>query len=308
MPSVSDDVVLTLSEGVPSMTRIEDNRVGFTNVADALVVGDVVYVSGSGSVAKANAASAAKRPPIGVVCEVVTSTTCQVMLAGGTVRGLSGLTAGAVYYLSPVTDGAMTTTKASTYAFVVGVAQDANQLTVLCLPVDVSRTVALVAPAGDTAINSITDVSVVSSNLTDIAVGDQILVDCMLTIFNNSTAARVYVITLDINGLFDIEFTTGSLAFSATLEHPFILTASFAVRSTSLSYQVVECRGQLATGLAAGGDTTTQATNLQAMGWGSSAANMTGTQPVQLKVRSASATATQTCRVHSFVVRKVSPT
>ena len=55
-------------------------------------------------------------------------------------------------------------------------------------------------------------------------------------------------------------------------------------------------------------DTTMAATHLRGQSWGTTASNASGTCTVTLTIRSAAATATQTCRLHRFVIRKVTPT
>lgn len=161
---------------------------------------------------------------------------------------------------------------------------------------------------GDTPINNVADVTVVTRNVTGVAAGDQIIVEADFVILNNSGAARVYVITLDFDSLFDVEFTTGSMAASATLMHPIRIRAVCNVRASNLAYMTAELHQQLAAGLAAGADVATAATMLQNMSWGSSTSDATGTLTVDFKIRSANGTATQTCRLVGFTIRKVSPT
>jgi hypothetical protein len=165
-----------------------------------------------------------------------------------------------------------------------------------------------VPTTADTNIASLTDVTIVTRDVTSVAAGDQLVVEAHFTILNNSGATRACVITLDFDGLFDVEFTTGALATSATLMHPFYIRAVLDVRSTSLAYAVFTCEGQLAAGVGAGGDTTMAATHLRAMSWGTSASNATGTCTVALLIRSPANTATQTCRLHQFSIRKMTPT
>lgn len=160
----------------------------------------------------------------------------------------------------------------------------------------------------DVAINNVADQTIVTRDVTGVAAGDQLTVEGTFTILNNSTATRVYVLTLDFDGLFDVEFTTGALATSATLMHPFFVRAVLDVRAANLCYHVTTLEGQLAAGIASGTDTTMAATHLRGMGWGTSASNATGTVTVTLRLRSANATATQTCRLHEFTIRKNTPT
>lgn len=98
-------------------------------------VNDFVYVSAASTVAKADADDAAKIPAVGMIVSKQSSTSCTVRVSG-LATGLSGLTAGAVYYLSAATAGAITATPPSAPAAVpVGVAVSTTAL--LILPVSV---------------------------------------------------------------------------------------------------------------------------------------------------------------------------
>ena len=68
-------------------------------------VGDWVYISGADNVRQANASASTTAPAIGRIVAKPTTTTCLVQ-RNGTVRGLSGLTAGAIYFLA-ATAGSM---------------------------------------------------------------------------------------------------------------------------------------------------------------------------------------------------------
>lgn len=165
-----------------------------------------------------------------------------------------------------------------------------------------------VANGANTAINSVTDITVVTRDVTGVGATDKLDVTADFTISNNSGATRVCVITLDFDGLFDVKFTTAALATSATLAHPFTVRGVLDIRSASLAYATFVCEGQLAAGTASGTDTTMAATHLRASGWGTTASDASGTTTVALKIRSAAATATQTCRLHNFQIRKATPT
>ena len=168
--------------------------------------------------------------------------------------------------------------------------------------------VVYVAAGADVAINNAADQTIVTRDVTGVGATDIIDVTADFVILNNSTATRVYVLTLDFDGLFDVEFTTGALATSATLMHPFTVRGVLNIRSTSLAYATFVCEGQLAAGIASGADTTMAATHLRAQGWGTTASNASSTTTVALKIRSADATATQTCRLLSCVINKYTPT
>lgn len=163
-----------------------------------------------------------------------------------------------------------------------------------------------VATPADVAVNSLTDITIITHDVSS-AAGDSILVDAWGVIVNDSTATRALVFTLDFDAAFDIEFTTGALATSTTLFHPFHIFGVCDIRSTSLAYGVTMLDMQLAAGMASGADTTAAATHLQARGWGTSASNLTGTTTVALLIRSPSATATQTCRLHGLSIRVLTP-
>lgn len=86
-------------------------------------VGDVVYVSGANTVAKAQANASATVKAVGIVIA-----NGQVATAG-VVSGLTGLTAGTRYFLSEATAGALTSTVPSTgYVAPIGIATSATTL------------------------------------------------------------------------------------------------------------------------------------------------------------------------------------
>lgn len=82
-------------------------------VAHGFAVGDCVY-NNSGSWAKSKADTESTARVDGVVSQVIDSSNFYVMY-DGRIEGLSGLTTGKQYYLSPDTAGAITTTKPSKY-------------------------------------------------------------------------------------------------------------------------------------------------------------------------------------------------
>ena len=175
-------------------------------------------------------------------------------------------------------------------------------------PAGGSSPVVYVAGGADTAINQLTDVTIVTRDVTSVGTTDKLVVEAHFTILNNSTATRALIFTLDFDGLFDVEFTTGALAFSTTLMHPFFMRAVLDIRSASLAYATFVCEGQLAAGIASGTDTTMAATHLRAMGWGTTTTDVSGTTTVALKARSPSTSATQTFRLHSMTISKYTPT
>ena len=96
-----------------------------------------------------------------------------------------------------------------------------------------------VTPAAAVAVNSVTDVTLGTKSVT-LAAGDQAKVDAWVLLLNNSGATRVYVLTLDVGALFDVEFTTPALAASATAKWMIHLQGVTAVVSTSLALTMTE--------------------------------------------------------------------
>jgi hypothetical protein len=168
--------------------------------------------------------------------------------------------------------------------------------------------VVYVKAGADFAVNDTNDVTIATRDVSSVSAGDTLFVDAWFTILNNSTATRVYAVTLDFDGLFDIELSTGASAFSSTLMQWCRVQGVCDVRASNLVYAMAALDMQLAAGIASGTDTSAAATHLQAKGWGTSTSDATGTLTVALKVRSANATATQTLRLHGFTIRKLAAT
>lgn len=159
----------------------------------------------------------------------------------------------------------------------------------------------------DVAINSVTDITVATRDVVGAAAGDVFVIEADFIILNNSGAARVYNITIDFDNAGDVEWVTGSLAASSTLMHPFMLVSKCNIRSTSLVYMVGRADAGPIAGIVSGGDPTMAATGFSSAGWFTSGSNLTGTLTCNLKIRSANATATQTCRLVNFEVRRITP-
>ncbi len=107
------DAVVDLKEGFPSFSPI---RVGFdATTFEAVSNGDALYMrTADGQVGKATAASGSSEAAsvVGFAdSSVGSSNTVKVVVIG--IKTLSGLDAGDLYYLSPSTAGAITTTPPS---------------------------------------------------------------------------------------------------------------------------------------------------------------------------------------------------
>lgn len=85
------------------------NTLLITQSSHGFVVGDVLRYTGS-AYAKAQADSTTNAEVVGIV-SVATDSSHFAMTSGGRVTGLSGLTAGSVYFLDPSTAGALTATE-----------------------------------------------------------------------------------------------------------------------------------------------------------------------------------------------------
>lgn len=116
---------------VVSQTSPEDMGI-FSNAQNAVSINDAVYISSNGTVSKA-LASSSRTCAIGVVSEIISSTSCRV-LTSGIIHGFSsGMTAGDYHYLSPTSAGGLTTTKPGTPYIrqIVGVASNSTDLLVV---------------------------------------------------------------------------------------------------------------------------------------------------------------------------------
>lgn len=165
-----------------------------------------------------------------------------------------------------------------------------------------------VAGASTTDISEVTNVTVVTRGVTSVGATDQLVVKGSFLIKNDSAATRVYVIAVDFNGAFVVEFTTGVMAASATLLHSYMFEAHLNIQSTSLADAIFRMNGELTAGRAGGDDATMVATLLDEQLWGTTTNDLTGTCTVTLKIRSSNANPTQECLVKHFEIRKMTPT
>lgn len=119
----SADYVLVYdsSAGAHKKVALGDISLGSSSVAltkdvnqtsHGLVVGDAIYFNGT-SYAKAKADSAATADVVGIVSSVAGANDFTLQF-GGEITGLSGLTAGSIYFLSSSTAGALTATEPNT--------------------------------------------------------------------------------------------------------------------------------------------------------------------------------------------------
>ena len=142
-----EDTILTRQGGRPTVATIEDNTHRYTNATNAVAVGDVVRVSASDTVAKADVDAVPGLPPIGVVQSLDGDSACYVVHSGGIATGYSGLNPSVQYYLSTTAGGLVTTAGEQGKKFLVGVAINSTDLLVCCIPVDLHAITAELEPA-----------------------------------------------------------------------------------------------------------------------------------------------------------------
>jgi hypothetical protein len=94
-------------------------------------IGDIVYLSAADTVKKAQANASGTTAACAVATQAVSAAASGAYQTDGVLAGLSGLTAGATYYLSAGTAGAMTTTAPSAagqFVLVIGQAKSTTEL------------------------------------------------------------------------------------------------------------------------------------------------------------------------------------
>jgi len=164
-----------------------------------------------------------------------------------------------------------------------------------------------VTPTTGTNVASTTDVTLASKTVENLAAGDCVAIDAWIAITNNSGATRTYAATLDIGTTWDNEFQLVNGTNGSTLRYLVHINSVITIMSTSLALIVVQMWGAAA-GTAAGYDPgTTWNATASDIAWNSVASNLTGSQTIGLKLRSNSATATQTCDVLMMRCERVRP-
>lgn len=99
-------------------------------VGAGIAVRELLYRSGSGTAALADASDPAKMPAIGFVASKPTATSA-VLADEDELDGFVGLTPGAVYYADPTTPGGITATQPVTVGHVAQAIGEAKSATVL---------------------------------------------------------------------------------------------------------------------------------------------------------------------------------
>ena len=140
LPVGSSGQVLTVVSGTPTWTSSSSTETKFTNSdAAAITIGQVVYVTATGTVDLALATTAGHALSIGVVADAsIASNAAGNIAMEGIVTGLTGLTIGVPYYLSDVTAGLLTSTAPSatgSYIAPIGVAISATAMKISIQPI-----------------------------------------------------------------------------------------------------------------------------------------------------------------------------
>lgn len=163
--------------------------------------------------------------------------------------------------------------------------------------------------AANVEINSTTDVTVVQRDVPNVLAGDRVLVEGWFTLLNNSGTSIIPQFFLDFDGAFatTMRITGGTITASATAVNNFYLSAVLDVKSASAAFCQTHLRATPVAGTSSNTGQTMAATHLDGKVWGQTAADTTGTCTVTFKANSNNTTATQTLRLHSFNIRKVTP-
>jgi hypothetical protein len=162
---------------------------------------------------------------------------------------------------------------------------------------------------GDTAdidIASTTYVTIKTTDVADVAVGDTLQAELHGIFFNNSGANRTYTLDADFDAAFANESGV-TVGWDATGGVPLVLRWVIGVAATDSAYYVGKKHTFGITDRPPGVWYTITSGDSEAV-WDSAGSDLTGTVTVNLRIKSSDATATQGFRVVSFVVRKVSST
>jgi len=150
----------------------------------------------------------------------------------------------------------------------------------------------------DTAVNTLTDVEILSKSLTGIAAGDIIQIETFFTVLNNSGATRKYTQTYNIGGIAFVIGGLFSVSTSATdraLYHTKITCTVLSSGSANVSGNIEQGRGAAGATLGSGVATS----------WVTTATDVTGTKTISLDVKSDGATATQTLTLNGYTIRLI---
>lgn len=110
---MAKDMVMRLVNGSPSSVATADNIEDWTNAVSAVALGDAVYITGTGTVAKALADGTITSRVIGLVWAITDTTHCRVLTHGQFESYSTGMTLGSIYYLSASGAGTLSLTSSA---------------------------------------------------------------------------------------------------------------------------------------------------------------------------------------------------
>lgn len=168
--------------------------------------------------------------------------------------------------------------------------------------------VKVVTPA-DFAVNSTSLVTIVSHTVPGVAVGEQLIVDAIYSYTQATGVGRQLAHHLDFNSQFPLLLYLGGLTSGAAIRHVVRVRAVLDVRSTLAATAMVEIRAGVTSGRTAGqASSASTGGDSSTTGWNEvTAQDLTGAVTVTFQVSSSSAIAPQTLYLHSWSVRKLTP-
>lgn len=153
----------------------------------------------------------------------------------------------------------------------------------------------------DTAINSVTNVTLISENIASVVAGDHIEFEAFATILN-TPGLRVYTFTIEFGSL-TLTAVSFTLPAGASSRGVVRISGKCAISATNLAY----CEGHILTSnnIAANAAGTIDGSDCPFC-WNTTTSDLTGTMAFALKVKSNEASATQTLTLHSYKLHKLS--
>ncbi len=153
------------------------------------------------------------------------------------------------------------------------------------------------------AINSLTDITVKTTDVTGVVAGDLLIVRVRGSLFNDSGGSRTVTITPSFNDEFSFTYAMFTTPHASN-RNAFDIEYQLSVRNSSNADAIYIPEYDAGDGAAPGIVTVRSFL----YGWDTVAADLTGTVTVAYKVKSNDVAATQEMLVYSFTVEKLSST
>jgi len=236
--SATTDATVANTTTTPAITIVgaPQTDITVTQTAHGFSLGTPVYWNGTAYVAS-KADAAANAGVEGLVSTVVNANSFILTENGGPITGLSGLTSGSIYYVSPTTAGALTATDPSTVGQVskpVGKA-----LSTTSLLVNIGRGVVIASVGAGTVTNtggSLTSNSVMlGAGTNDSKVATDITSNGggKLILGTAGTTAGILTLQNNTSGFIDIKAVVGTALGSSSWVVPAALSETFVGRATT---------------------------------------------------------------------------